>query len=160
MDVERTALPGIGLRYEFETERHRRMGVVTHRSGRRELVIYDPEDPDSTSECVVLSGEEANVLAELLGGARIVERLAELERQADGLVSRQVRIHTDSPYDGRTLADTQARTRTGASIVAVVRHGEVIASPRPNFRFDTGDVVVVIGTEDGTSAVETLLANG
>ncbi|GAA4897451.1 potassium/proton antiporter regulatory subunit, CPA2 family (TC 2.A.37.5.2) [Stackebrandtia albiflava] len=160
MDVERTALPGIGLRYEFQTQRGRRMGVVTHRSGRREVVIYDPDDPDSTTECVVLSGEEANVLAELLGGARIVERLAELERQAVGLVSRQVRIHSGSPYDGRALADTQARTRTGASIVAVVRHGEVIASPRPDFRFEAGDVVVVIGTEDGTSAVETLLANG
>ncbi|HIV59266.1 MAG TPA: cation:proton antiporter regulatory subunit [Candidatus Stackebrandtia faecavium] len=160
MDVERTALPGIGLRYEFETDRGRRMGVVTHRSGRRELVVYDRDDIDSTSECLVLNGEEANVLAELLGGARIVERLAELERQADGLVSRQVRIHTGSPYAHLTLADTQARTRTGASIVAVVRHGEAMASPRPDFAFEEGDVVVVIGTEDGTSAVEDLLVNG
>ncbi|CAM3198631.1 cation:proton antiporter regulatory subunit [Stackebrandtia soli] len=160
MDVERTALPGIGLRYEFETVRGRRMGVVTHKSGRRELVVYDPDDFDSATECVVLTGEEANVLAELLGGARIVERLAELERQVDGLVSKQVRIHDDSPYEGRSLADTQARTRTGASIVAVVRHGEVIASPRPSFRFDTGDIVVVIGTADGTDAVRDLLTNG
>lgn len=160
MDVERTALPGIGLRYEFDTTRGRRMGVVSHRSGRRELVVYDPADPDTTSECVVLNGEEANVLAELLGGARIVERLAELERQADGLVSRQLRIYTDSPYEHRTLGETCARTRTGASVVAVVRHGEVIASPRPDFRFDAGDVVVTIGTEDGVDAVETLLTNG
>ncbi|MGH8792224.1 MAG: potassium transporter TrkA, partial [Stackebrandtia sp.] len=108
MDVERTALPGIGLRYELATERGRHLGVVSHRSGRRELVIYDRSDPDTTAECVVLNGEEANVLAELLGGARIVERLAELERQADGLVSRQVRVHTGSPFENRTLGDTQA----------------------------------------------------
>jgi len=160
MDVVRTALPGIGLRYEFETQKGRRVGVVTHRSGRRELVIYDLDDPDSASEDVVLTSDEANVLSDLLGTSRIVERLAELERQTVGLVSKQVRIGHGSPYDGRTLGDTQARSRTGASIVAVVRQGEVIASPRPDFRFQAEDAVVVIGTKDGTDAVEALLTDG
>ena len=160
MDVVRTALPGIGLRYEFETQKGRRVGVVTHRSGRRELVIYDLDDPDSASEDVVLTSEEANVLSDLLGTSRIVERLAELERQTVGLVSKQVRIGHGSLYDGRTLGDTQARSRTGASIVAVVRQGEVIASPRPDFRFEAEDAVVVIGTQDGTDAVEALLTDG
>lgn len=160
MDVERTPLPGVGLRYEFKTERGRRVGVVTHRSGRRELVVYNADDPDSASEDIVLTSDEANVLAELLGTARIVERLADLERQTDGLVSLQLRIEPGSPYDGRTLADTQTRARTGASVVAVVRDGNVIASPRPDFRFEGDDTVVVIGTEDGTSAVESLLSNG
>lgn len=160
MDVERTPLPGVGLRYEFETERGRRVGVVTHRSGRRELVIYDADDPDSASEDIPLNSDEANVLAELLGTARIVERLADLERQTEGLVSRQLRVEPGSPFDGRTLGDTQARSRTGASIVAVVRDANVVASPGPDFRFAGDDVIVVIGTEDGTSAVESLLNDG
>lgn len=160
MDVERTPLPGVGLRYEFETERGRRVGVVTHRSGKRELIVYDADDPDSASEDVQLTGDESNVLAELLGTARIVERLADLERQTKGLVSRQLRIEPGSPYDGRTLADTHARARTGASVVAVVRNGEVIASPRPEFRFEGNDTIVVIGTDAGTSGVETLLREG
>ena len=45
MDVEQFALPGIGLRFEITTKAGRRIGVVSHRSGLRELVIYDPEDP-------------------------------------------------------------------------------------------------------------------
>ncbi|HCT76444.1 MAG TPA: potassium transporter TrkA [Micromonosporaceae bacterium] len=160
MDVERTALPGIGLQHVFKTARGRRLGVISHRTGRRDLVVYDKEDPDSALVSVTLTSEEANVLAELLGTARVVERLAELQRQVAGLVSAQLPITSGSPYEGRTLADTQARTRTGASIVAVVRGSEVFASPRPDFSFRTGDVVVVVGTDDGTAAVAQILATG
>lgn len=160
MDVERVNLPGIGLRHEVTTARGRRLGVVSHHTGRRDLVVYDKADPDSTVVSVALSAEEANVLAELLGTARVVERLAQLQRQVDGLVTRQIPIPAGSPYDGRTLGDTQARTRTGASIVAVVRGAEVFASPRPDFGFLAGDIVVVVGTADGTSAVADILAGG
>ncbi len=160
MDVERTALPGIGLRHVFATGKGRRVGVVSHHTGRRDLVIYRRDDPDSAADSVVLSEQEANVLAELLGGARVVERLAELHRQAEGLVSEQIVVAPGSPYDGRTLGDTRARTRTGASIVAVVRDGQVMVSPRPDFVFTAGDIVLAIGTADGAAAVAAILADG
>ncbi|MGH3742320.1 MAG: cation:proton antiporter regulatory subunit, partial [Micromonosporaceae bacterium] len=77
-----------------------------------------------------------------------------------GLVTEQIPITADSPYAEKTLGDTRARTRTGASIVAVVRNGQVHASPRPDFRFEQGDVVVVVGTDEGSAAVADILANG
>lgn len=160
MDVERTTLPGIGLRHTFTSERGRRVAVISHRSGRRDLVIYDRADPDTATETVSLSRNEADGMAELLATSRVEERLAELGRQVDGLTSEQIAITPGSPYDRRTLGDTHARTRTGASIVAVVRDGEVLASPRPDFRFRGGDVVVVVGTADGTAAVAELLTDG
>ena len=160
MDLERTALPGIGLQHAFTTARGRRVAVISHHLGRRDLVVYDKADPDTAVLSVSLTAEEANGLAELLGSTRIVERLAELQRQVQGLTSEQIPIAAGSPYDGRPLADTRTRTRTGASIVAVVRNGEVHASPRPDFVFHAGDVVVVVGTDDGTSAVAELFASG
>jgi TrkA domain protein len=160
MDVERTALPGLGLQHVFTTGRGRRVGVVSHHSGRRDLVIYDSHDPDSAAETVVLTADEANGLAELLGTVRVVERLAALARQVEGLVTTQVPVNAGSPYEGRPLGDTQARTRTGASIVAVVRGGTVLASPRPDFVFLAGDTVVVVGTEEGTTAVADLFRTG
>jgi TrkA domain protein len=160
VDVERTPLPGIGLRHVFTTNRGRSIGVISHRDGRRDLVIYRRDDPDSAAETVVLTAEEANGLAELLGAARVVERLAELHRQVEGLVSEQIPIAAGSVYDGRSLGDTRTRTRTGASIVAVVRDREVVASPRPDFVFHAGDVVVAVGTAEGTTAVAAILADG
>ncbi|MFC6884421.1 MULTISPECIES: cation:proton antiporter regulatory subunit [Actinomadura] len=160
MDVERTALPGIGLQHVLTTGRGRQIGVISHRNGRRDLVVYDKEDPDTCVVTVALSAEEANAIAEFLGTARIVEHLAELQRQVEGLVTEQLAIAPGSPYDGRPLGDTQARTRSGASIVAVVRSGQVHASPRPDFVFAAGDTVVVVGTGEGTAAVAQILADG
>ncbi|GAA4363430.1 TrkA C-terminal domain-containing protein [Actinomadura sp. NPDC048032] len=160
MDVERTSLPGIGLRHVFTTGRGRQIGVVSHRTGRRDLVIYDKDDPDTCVVSVALAAEEANALAELLGTGRVVERLAELNRQVEGLVTEQILLTAASPFAGRRLGDTRARTRSGASIVAVVRDGEVIASPRPDFEFRAEDVVVVVGTDEGTAAVAAILHGG
>jgi TrkA domain protein len=160
VEVHRTPLPGIGLRHEFVTERGRRVGVVSHRTGRREVVVYDREDPDTAAVTLTLNAEEANGLAELLASARMVEIIGELHRQVEGLVTEQIPIPTGSRYDGRSLGDTRARTRTGASIVAVVRGGEVVASPRPDFVFHGGDIVVVVGTAEGTAAVAALLVGG
>jgi TrkA domain protein len=160
MDVERTALPGLGLQHVFTTARGRRVGVVSHHNGRRDLVIYDSGDPDSAAETVVLRPDEANGLAELLGTVRVVERMAELARQVEGLATTQVPVNAGSPYEERPLGDTRARTRTGASIVAVVRGGSVIASPRPDFVFVAGDTVVVVGTAEGTAGVAELFETG
>ncbi|GAA2620227.1 cation:proton antiporter regulatory subunit [Dactylosporangium fulvum] len=160
MDAERTALPGIGLRHEFRTEKGQQAAVVSHVSGRRDLVIYSAEDPDTVIATLSLNTDEANGVAELLGTARIVERLADLQRQVTGLKTVQAPIIAGSPYDGRRLGDTQARTRTGASIVAVIRAGEILASPRPDFVFQPGDLVVVVGTADGTAGVSDILARG
>lgn len=160
MDLTRTGLPGIGLQHVLTTERGRQVGVISHHTGRRDLVIYDKEDPDTCVVTVMLTADEANALAELLGTGRIVERLSELHRQVEGLMTEKIPIAAGSPYDGRALGDSRVRTRTGASIVAVVRQGQVIASPRPDFVFSSGDVVVVVGTGEGTAAVADIFANG
>jgi len=158
VEVERTPLPGIGLRHEFFTEKGQHAAVISHVSGRRDIVIYRLHDPDTVLATLSLSTDEANGLAELLGTARIVERLADLQRQVVGLTTVQVPIIAGSPYDGRALGDTRARTRTGASIVAVIRAGGIIGSPRPDFVFHPGDLVVVVGTAEGAQATADLFA--
>jgi TrkA domain protein len=160
VDIEETALPGIGLRHDFKTRSGRRLGIVSHHHGRRELVIYDADDPDASRESITLTPEESDVLSELLGAPHIVEKLADLSSSFAGLVGEQIKILPDSPYADRPLGDTQARTRTGASIVAVVRDNEVLASPRPDFRFHAGDIIVVVGTPENTAAVGVLLRDG
>ncbi|MEV6987118.1 cation:proton antiporter regulatory subunit [Sphaerisporangium sp. NPDC051017] len=160
MDIEQTALPGIGLKHEFTTQSGRRIAVVSHRSGRRDVVIYDKHDPDRACEAVQLNDEEADALVELLGAPRIVQRLNALHREVEGLVSVQLPIADGSPYAGRPMGETRARTRTGASIVAVVRGGQVHASPAPDFGLDAGDVVVVVGSPESTTAVADILTHG
>ena len=40
VDVIETKLPGIGVRHDFLTDGGRRVGVVSHRNGSRDLVVF------------------------------------------------------------------------------------------------------------------------
>lgn len=158
VEVTETKLPGIGLRHDFVTEDGRRVGVVSRKSGRRDLVVFGKDDPDACSAVIGLSGSEADALAEFLGSRRIVERLASLSEQVANLVTGKVRIAHGSRYDGLTLGATRARTRTGASVVALIHAGEAIASPGPDTTLQGGDVLVVVGTAEAIESLRDIVA--
>lgn len=157
MDVNEVLLPGVGLRYEFTNQDDDRIGVVALRSGAFEVIVYAADNPDRAGSVLRLTSEEADVLAEILGAPRIAERFADLTKEVPGLSAGQIEVWGGSAFDGRPLGDTRARTRTGASIVAVVRGVEVIASPGPEHVLRGGDVLVVIGTHDGITGVEQII---
>jgi TrkA domain protein len=157
VDVNEVLLPGIGLRYEFTSAEGRRIGIVARREGDFEVVTYDRKDPDQSRPLLRLSAEEADTVAEILGAPRIAERFADLTKEVPGLSAGQIEIHPGSRYVGRPLGETRARTRTGASIVAIVRGDDVIASPPPGEALQAGDILVVIGTVAGISGVDRII---
>ncbi|TCB93476.1 potassium transporter TrkA [Micromonospora zingiberis] len=157
--VEQTALPGIGVRHDMMTESGRRLGVVSHRNGRRDLVLYDPDDPDGCAADIALTDDEAAALADILGASLILGQLSGLREQAAGLLTEQIAIPASSTYVNRPMGDAKVRSRTSASIVAVLRAGEVIVSPPPTFRFAAGDVVVVVGNRQGLDGVSAIFAD-
>jgi TrkA domain protein len=160
MDVKEVLLPGVGLRYEFDIRDGDRLGVIARRTGDFDLVIYAHDDPDQARPVFHLTEDEAEALAQILGAPRIAERFADLTREVPGLNAGRVEIRPNSPFVDRPLGDTRARTRTGASIVAIVRDEEVLASPGPAETLRAEDVLVVIGTEDGIAGVEHIVEKG
>ena len=116
------------------TESGRRLGVVSHRNGRRDLVLYDPDDPDACQSDIPLTDDEAEALADILGASLMLGQLSGLREQAAGLLTEQIAITAGSPYVDRKLGDTKARTRTSASIVAVLRdrRGDRLATTPPS----------------------------
>ena len=159
MDIQETTLPGVGLRHEFTTRAGRQLGVVTHRTGRRDLLVYDRDDPDACQEVVQLTDEEADALAELLGAARLVQHLAGVTQRIEGLAIDWLPIRADSPYAGGTIADTQARSRTGVSIVAILRGDGAVPAPAPDADLEPGDTLVVVGTAQGIKELSRLLGS-
>jgi TrkA domain protein len=157
MDVNEVLLPGVGLRYEFTNHDGERIGVVARRTGDFELVVYSRSDPDSSRSVMRLNSEEADTLAEILGAPRMAERFADLTKEVPGLIAGQVEVTAGSPFAGLQLGQTRARTRTGASIVAIVRSDDVVASPTPTDVLLPGDVLVVIGTHDGIAGVRKII---
>ncbi|RBO96429.1 cation:proton antiporter regulatory subunit [Nocardia puris] len=160
MNVDVTALPGIGVRKDFQVRSGRRIGVVDHRDGGIDLIVSKVGDPDACAAQVALTSDEAAVLANLLGAPQLVAELRADHRDLPGITTRQLPVGDDSPYAGRTLGETAMRTRTKASIVAVMRAGQLHASPGPDFTFAADDLLVVVGTPDGLDAAVKLLARG
>lgn len=160
MDVKEVLLPGVGLRYEFIDHRGDRIGIIARRGGDFDVVVYAREDPDEARQLLHLSDQEAEAVAQILGAPRIAERFTELAREIPGLETGQVHIPSGSPFAQRPLGDTRARTRTGASIVAIVRNEEVLASPGPGEMLHARDVLIVVGTEDGIAGVRQIIEKG
>ncbi|MFC0508927.1 potassium transporter TrkA [Micromonospora costi] len=72
MHIERTTLPGIGVRHTFTTRQGRRIGIVEYQMGdRRDVVHDDPDDPDGMVT-LTLTRSEATALATLLGFPELV----------------------------------------------------------------------------------------
>lgn len=157
MDVNEVLLPGVGLRYEFTNADGDRIGIVASREGSFEVIRYSADDPDEAKPMFRLSIAEADTVAEILGAPRIAQRFADLTREVPGLSAGQVVVPAASSHAGKPLGHTRARTRTGASIVAVVRGEDVIASPTPDEVLRPGDVLVVIGTLDGINGVRQII---
>ena len=157
MNVEVTPLPGIGVRQDFAIRSGRRIGVISYRDGKFELILSKQDDPDATAASIPLAPEEAGTLAGLLGAPQLVTQLAKQHRDITGITTRQLLV---TAFANRTLGDTALRTRTGASIVAVVRAGVAHPSPGPDFLFDNGDLAVVVGTADGLDTAAEILTGG
>jgi TrkA domain protein len=157
MDVVETLLPGVGRRYEFELEDRQRLCIVSTRDDHYIVSTFDRDDPDVGRTLFELEEEEAITMAEILGAPRIAVKLADLSREIPGLASEQVEISTGSRFDGKSLGDTQLRTRTGSSVVALVRDDRVLASPEPSQDLVGGDVLVVIGTSEGIAKARAIL---
>ena len=158
VEVNETKLPGIGVRHDLMTESGRRVGVVSHRSGERDLVLFSKDDPDSCSAVLKMSATEADALAQFLGSGRIVEKLATLSEQISSLATGKLRIAHGSRYDGLTLGATKARSRTGSSVVALMRDKEVVPSPSPETTLHGGDLLVVVGTPEGIDQLKEIVS--
>ncbi|MFD2609262.1 cation:proton antiporter regulatory subunit [Deinococcus taklimakanensis] len=156
--LDETPLPGVGVRYDFDGRYGKRLGVITHRDGRREIFVTRRDDPDACEKSIVLADDEAEAVADLLGGSTVTRRIGESMQDIEGLAMDWLPFESGSPFAGRPLGETMLRTRTGASIVAVMRAGQAIPAPGPEFPLHGGDTIVVVGTPNGVKRAAQLLA--
>jgi len=158
--IEKIDLPGIGTHHDLVTESGSRIGVVSQRSGGHQLAIFDGTDPDAALGTVDLTEAEAVGLADILGASVMLGQLAAISTQGAGLFTEQLPLPMTSPFAGGVLGDTQARTRTKTSIVAIIRGSDIIPSPTPDTALKGGDTIIAVGTRAGLEALARLLDRG
>lgn len=59
---------------------------------------------------------------------------------------------------GRTLAETNLRAQTGASVIALIRQHRAIANPKSSLHFEAGDTIGLLGDAEQVATAERFLA--
>ncbi len=84
--VNETRLPGVGIRFDFTTQRRRpSVVVINHHSGRCEILLCSKDDPDACHEVLRLAREDAKALAEVLGQSQVTEEVTAMRLSMQGL---------------------------------------------------------------------------
>jgi TrkA domain protein len=152
-DVRETKLPGIGIRYDFTTSSGSPLGVLVHRSGRRDVLLYSSVDPEACVTTLELEAEDARTLTELLGASRIAEELSAVQQNLEGLAIDWVRIERGSEWEGKKLEEAAVHTSIGVSVVAIIHDGQPpIAAPGADEVLAADSIAVAVGTPEGVEA--------
>jgi CPA2 family monovalent cation:H+ antiporter-2 len=78
--------------------------------------------------------------------------LHDLLTAADSIEISWLTLGEDSPLIGQTLEEANIRSRTGASVVALIRDNQLIPNPKSLSEFKAGDRVGLIGETEQIEA--------
>lgn len=160
MEVRESDLPGVGKKFTAVTAEGEKLVIVIHHDGKRELYRFG-EDPDSPESVTEMSDQEAHQIGAILAGTYFqpVTEEAVLEIM-QGLHLRWFHVTPGSFFAGHSIGDLRIRTRTGVSVIAVLRGGSSIPNPSPEEPLRVGDTLVALGTVEQMEALLGLAGGG
>ncbi|ADB61071.1 TrkA-C domain protein [Haloterrigena turkmenica DSM 5511] len=160
MTVYESDLPGVGKKFEVELEDGERLVIVTHNTGKRE--VYLKANPDADGDKLFeVSDRLARKIGTILEGAYFQPVQAEAVETmlSDDTYLEWYNVSESAEIAGQTLEEADIRNRTGVSIVAIQRGGDLISPPTPETVLEVDDTLVVIGEREECAEFETLLGD-
>ena len=142
-------LPGVGTKYEFETDKGDTVAIFFTKTGT--IQMYTLQKNCHTPSAAEMTPVEARRLGNILTGAIIEADQESVEIAFSALADLRITIHTffvTPAVVGKSIEDLRIRARTGATVIAVCRHDHNIINPPPAFVFEAGDAALVIGESD------------
>ncbi|MFN2422024.1 MAG: cation:proton antiporter regulatory subunit [Gemmatimonadota bacterium] len=150
LEIREIELPGIGRKYALLTEDGARLTVILHNSGHREIYLFD-KGADFPTSAVRLDDRDGRGLGAILAGA-YYQPVGEADL-ATVLGQMAIDWHEVGPaMAGRTIGALEIRSKTGASVIAVLRKEGALPNPGPGTTLRQGDTLVLIGTREQIEA--------
>lgn len=160
IQVREATLPGIGKKYLMSLRAGGNLAIIVRPDGERQ-VFHFLEDEDRPTDVIKMHRDEAQQVANLLGRAMVgAPELDKLELVLGALEIEWVELDADSALIGHTLAETELRLRTGASVVAVIRGDDAVPNPPIDTVFESGDTLLLVGDDRQTEAARDLIERG
>jgi TrkA domain protein len=145
VSVNEEDLPGIGRRYELMAAQGKRVVLVLHHSGRRDLYVLQRHS-DTPLCAVELTDDQARRIGAILGGAYFKPAVVEeIEDSIGEFIVDWVTLLADAPAVGHSIVDLEIRHRTGMTVIAIIRNRKTITAPDPSEILEVGDRLVVVG---------------
>ncbi len=86
-------------------------------------------------------------------------RPADLIGLLEATATQTFLLTSTSPACGRTIRDIDLRAKSGATIIAVVRGGKPMTNPSPDFKMESGDVLVLVGGHKQLDEAKAMLSS-
>jgi TrkA domain protein len=155
MGFRSSTLPGIGTKYEISTDKGDTVAIFFMKNGN--IQMYNlPKN--AAAPCVAeLSASEARRLGNILSGAIMEADRESVEIAFSALSDLRISVHAymvPKTMTGQTIEGLSIRAKTGATIIAISRGAQNVINPAPNFVFEPGDAMVVIGESDQLKTFE------
>jgi TrkA domain protein len=155
MGFRSSTLPGIGTKYEISTDKGDTVAIFFMKNGNIQMYNLPKDAP---APCVAeLSASEARRLGNILSGAIMEADRESVEIAFSALSDLRISVHAymvPKTMTGQTIEGLSIRAKTGATIIAISRGAQNVINPAPNFVFEPGDAMVVIGESDQLKTFE------
>jgi TrkA domain protein len=153
-------LPGIGKKLTFLPADASKIVLVIHHTGKREMYFFQDADDDEADFSINLTAEETREMgAQLLGATYQPTDIDKMKLFKKQIVMEWVEVKGDSPLVGKTIGESRIRTKTGVSIIGIIRGEEVVASPGIDVVIQSGDTLMAVGKSEQIDQF-TALSNG
>lgn len=158
MLIRSCELPGVGRKVSLITAQQNMLVFIAHHTGKHELFVFQHSEDDEPVFALDLTAEEARQIGALLLGTVLEQD--KMEAMKKSMVIDWIEVCPASPLVDHSIAENQIRTRTGASVIGILRGNEVIASPAANERILAGDLLLVAGKRAQVRSLEELCRGG
>ncbi len=149
MSLRSLNLPGIGTKYEFQTDKGDTVAIFFTKTGT--IQMYTLQKGCNTPSAAEMTPVEARKLGNILTGAIIEADQESVEIAFSALADLRVTIHSfliPKAIARKNVGRPSDPGKDGATVIAVCRHDMNIVNPAPSFVFETGDAALVIGESD------------
>jgi TrkA domain protein len=158
MTVYETDVPGVGKKYEIDTDDETRLVILIHHDGRREVYHRVGENADS-EKLFSLTGKQARQIGSILDGTHFQPvELDDVTVPLGNAIIEWLDVSPTSNVVGKTLRSLELRNRTGVSIIAIQRKEQTVPNPGPDEVIQANDILVTIGTRDEQASLSELIA--
>ncbi|TCP58282.1 potassium/proton antiporter regulatory subunit (CPA2 family) [Tumebacillus sp. BK434] len=159
--IRESELPGIGKKYQVETDAGDKIVIVIHDDGRREIYHFEKDDPDETISHVTLEDDEARQIASIIGGMTYKPKaLDSIQVSLEELVIEWCKVEPSFKCINKTIAELEVRQRTGATILAIVEKGQQKINPGPDDQLRANMTLVMAGERKQIKQLKELLLHG